>query len=157
MTGGFMASRVVIAVQRCRPLSGTLPRHARRRKSARGEQPGIPDHWLRRARDDVFEIGMPRVDENVSFPACNDRGHNQYRRSQLAKPGVAKGSGHPQISMIPTSRQAALVVSLDGDRLRDGDVDCYMGARYPSDAGMGQTFQHCARIGAAGVDDTQAR
>ena len=87
----------------------------------------------------------------------HDRGHNQHRCSQIANPGVTKGSGHAQIRMIPISGQAALVVSLDGDRLCDSDLDCYMRARHPSDAGMGHALQHRARKGAAGVDDTQAR
>lgn len=100
---------------------------------------------------------MLGIDENVAFPACHHRRYDQHRCSQFANPGVAKGSGHPQIRMIPTSGQAALVVSLDGERLRDGNLDCYMGARHPSDAAMGQTFQHRAGIRAAGVDDTQAR
>ena len=47
-------------------------------------------------------------------------------------------------------------VSLDGDRLCDGDLDCHMGARHPSDPGMGQAFQHRLRIGMAGVNHTQA-
>lgn len=136
---------------------GALPHRTSLRWSVRAEQPSIPDDCLRRARDDPAEIRVPRVDENVPFPACHDRGHNKYRRSQLANPAVAKGSGHAQIRMIPTSGQAALVVSLDGERLRDGDLDCHMGARHPSDPGMGQTFQHRARKGTAGVDDTQAR
>ena len=87
----------------------------------------------------------------------HDRGHNQHRCSQIANPGVIKGSGHAQIRMIPTSGQAALVLSLDGDRLCDSDLDCHMRARHPFDAGMGQALQHRARKGAAGVDDTQAR
>jgi hypothetical protein len=59
--------------------------------------------------------------------------------------------------MIPTRGQIALVVTLDGDCLCDGDLDRDVGARHPSDAGMGQAFQHRARIGTAGVDDAQAR
>ena len=99
---------------------------------------------------------MLRVDENIPFPARNNRGHNQYRRSKLANPGVAKGSGHAQVRMVPTDGQVAIVVSLDGDRLCDVDLNRDMGARHPSDASMGQAFKHRTRIGPAGVDNTQA-
>ena len=38
--------------------------------------------------------------------------------------------------MIPTRGQAGVVVSLNGDRLCNGDLHCHMCARHPSDAGM---------------------
>ena len=135
---------------------GALPCHARRRKSAWGEQPSIPDHGFRCAGDDAAEIAMPWVDENVPFSACHDRRHNQHRRSQLANPCVTKGSGHAQVCMVPTDGQAALIVSLDCDRRCDDDLDRDMSARHPSDASMGQTFQHRTRIGAAGIDNSEA-
>ena len=137
--------------------SGALPYRARRQNSAWGEQPSIPDHRFRWAGNDPAEIGMARVDENVSFPARHVRGHNKCRCSQLANPRVAKVSGHVQIRTIPTCGQTALVKWLDGNGPRNGDLDRDMGARHPSDARMGQTFQHRARVGTAGVDDTQAR
>ncbi len=59
--------------------------------------------------------------------------------------------------MIPADRQTALVTLLDCDCRRKGNLDGNMGVRHPSDASMGQAFQHRARIGTARVDDTQAR
>ena len=140
-----------------RLFPGALPRPTRRRGSAWGEQPSIPDHWLRYADNDGPEIGMPRVDEDVAFPARHGRGHHQYRRSQRANAGVAKCSRHAQVRMIPTSGQPALVVSLDGNRPCNRDLDRDIGARHTSDAGTGQTHQHRARTGTAGVADSQAQ
>jgi hypothetical protein len=91
------------------------------------------------------------------FPAMRHGRRPQDRRSQPANPRVAKGSGHAQVSMIPTGGQRARVVSLDGNRPCDGDLDRDMGARHPSDAGLGQALLHRARFGTAGVDDTQSR
>ena len=57
----------------------------------------------------------------------------------------------------PPSMGTVRVVSLDGDRICDSDLHCHMRARHSSNAGMSQTFQHRACIGAAGVDDSHAR
>ena len=39
----------------------------------RTELSSIPDHWCRGFSDDLAEVGMLRVDESVSFPACSHR------------------------------------------------------------------------------------
>ena len=65
----------------------------------RCEQPSIPDHPFRFAGDDAGEVGMRRVDENVPFPACHNRGNDEHCCSPLPNPGVAK----------PVQRQALYV------------------------------------------------
>jgi hypothetical protein len=89
-------------------------------RSVPSEQPHIPDHRYRCAGNDVTEIRMPRVDGNVAFPACHNRGHYlhyqhyQRHRSQRANPRVTKGSGHAKVRMVLThglnglNRQSAM-------------------------------------------------
>jgi len=70
--------------------------------------------------------------------------------------GVAKGPGCAQIRRVATSGRDCLVVRLDSDCLCDGNIDCHMGARRPTDAGVSEAPKHRASAGAAGIDDTES-
>lgn len=98
---------------------------------------------------------MLRVDENIALPTCNNRRDDKHHRSPLTNPGVAKRPGHVQFRTLPKSGQTAFVVPFNGDRFWNGDLDCHMGTRHPSDARMGKALQHRASIGAAGIDHTK--
>ena len=99
---------------------------------------------------------MLRIQKHVPFPARNDRRNHQHGRSPLADPGIAEVAGRTQVRMIPPGRQAALILSLDTYRGGDGDLDCHVRLGHAPDTGVGQTLQHGARIGPAGIDDAEA-
>ena len=121
------------------------------------EQPRIPHHGLRASDNDFPEVRVSRIQEHVHLPSRNNRRNDQHGRSLLAYPGIAEGSGNVQVRMIPPDRQAALAMLLHTHGSRDRNLDCHVRSGHAPDTRMSQALQHGARVGAAGIDDSEAR